>query len=112
MLTDEKAKRIKPLRNRILVKLCSIPREAKVNGIVQPNRFAHKKKLRFARVISVHKDVALIESGMLVVINRMYGGKITKGFPGEGDFRIVSPDQIEGIIEDKDFDPVKYWFVI
>lgn len=103
-----KLENIKPLRNRILIRLYPIPKEISVNGVIRPVDASIQKRYRAADVLGVGDGVIGIEKGMKVVIDRQFGARLHNPGMFDPEYRIMAPDQIEGVLDD-DVDPVDFW---
>lgn len=99
---------IKPLRNRVLIKLFALPKEVKVNGIVRLIDVSIEKKFRLGRVLAIGDDVMCLNRCDKILVNRQFGLKINNAKYDEDDFRIVSCDQIEGTV-DESLDSDEFW---
>ncbi len=99
---------VRPIGKRVLVKLFALPKEVNVNGIIRPVDISLEKKFRIGRVMAVGKDVVGLSDGDKILMSRQFGLKINNVGPFEDDYRIVSSDQIEGIV-DESVDSDDFW---
>lgn len=104
----EKLEKVKPLKNRVLIKLYPIPKEVSVNGIIRPIDVSIQKRYRAAEVLGVGDGVVGIEKGMKVIIDRQFGARLHDPGMFDPEYRIMAPGQIEGILDD-DVDPTDFW---